>query len=353
VRSFISNSNDRIPITSWWKVWLLTAIIVVLFITIWNHFWASRGVYLYPNYGEELWSYHRRRVTRVGDNGIVLAGSSKILVGIDQNTLAKLTGKTPIQLGIPGGSPIPVLRHLAEDESFRGVVISDLAEVVTYVRETNSPLLPILRENAPDAEEWIKAYSESNYADDLELRLRGYGREIIAYPNLGKNPPDVFDNIINGRGFQKREVGFLMSFDRTLLYGSEYSTPGYIETLSKFQTEAMQRQIAEDPPDPAKFIEIIHKIEPLVERIQARGGKVIFVNLPTTGEIWELYEKAYPKKDFWDVFAKRTSAITIHFRDYPSLANFVCIDGLHLDSKDAPAFTEALVKIIYEQNISK
>jgi hypothetical protein len=50
----------------------------------------------------------------------------------------------------------------------------------------------------------------------------------------------------------------------------------------------------------------------------------------------------FPKKDYWDAFAARTSALCIHFKDLPQLASFDCPDLSHLDRNDAPRFTMEL-----------
>jgi hypothetical protein len=54
---------------------------------------------------------------------------------------------------------------------------------------------------------------------------------------------------------------------------------------------------------------------------------------------------------FWDRLAKTTRATTIHFKDYPSLSDFECPDTSHIDSKDGPRFTKALIDILVEKGI--
>ena len=95
------------------------------------------------------------------------------------------------------------------------------------------------------------------------------------------------------------------------------------------------------------FWEGIQKLEDLVTKIQTRGGKVIFVRFPTSGNCWQMDEEYLPKAKYWDVFAAHTRARTIHFKDYPSLSAFECPDCSHLDYRDAILFTKALVAILY------
>jgi len=91
------------------------------------------------------------------------------------------------------------------------------------------------------------------------------------------------------------------------------------------------------------------RIENAVKKIPGRGGKVIIVRFPTVGKGWQLDEKYAPRQKYGDYWAANTSAVMIHFKDYPSWANFPCPDYSHLDYRDSPAFTRALASIIKEK----
>ena len=92
-------------------------------------------------------------------------------------------------------------------------------------------------------------------------------------------------------------------------------------------------------------------IEQFVGMIQLRGGRVAFVAYPTIGESWEFEENAYPKAQYWDIFAMQTFATTIHFKDYDELACFDCPDTSHLDYRDAILFTRSLLKVLAERHV--
>jgi hypothetical protein len=86
--------------------------------------------------------------------------------------------------------------------------------------------------------------------------------------------------------------------------------------------------------------------EPAIAQIQARGGRVVYVRMPTCDERWTGDEIVFPKAQFWDQLAAQTRALTIHFKDYPELAKFPCPDTSHIESKDAPEFTRTLLDIL-------
>ena len=79
-------------------------------------------------------------------------------------------------------------------------------------------------------------------------------------------------------------------------------------------------------------------MEPWVERIQARGGRVVFARFPSTGEVLAVDEAMRSRREHWDRFAARTAAETLHFQDVPGLAGFDCPDGAHLDRGDTARF---------------
>jgi hypothetical protein len=89
-------------------------------------------------------------------------------------------------------------------------------------------------------------------------------------------------------------------------------------------------------------------VNDLVDRIQQRGGQVIFVRMPTDKLIWKFDNKSYPRDEFWDIFASNTSAATIHFRDYADLQGQDLPDGSHIDQRDKKHFTGNLVRVLNE-----
>lgn len=346
----ISNSNERLPGLSFGKIWLLIGITLILFFIGWNVFWFSNNVFPLPQDDAKLWSYHRRSVERVGNSSVILIGTSRMQMGLDQKKFTELTGRKTIQLAIVGESQLPVLETLAEDENFHGTVISDFSEYLIFQRELH-PDYPSM------AKEWLKYYSESKQADDFEFWLRSFGKYLIANPNLGDSPPDVLKNIVTGNAFATQSIeqrfanAHPVFFDRSLIFDLERfltkeEAAEIFEKIRQAPLPGMREFIKTSPPTIERYLEMGNKVESYVQKIQARGGKVIIVNFPMSGEVAELTETAFPKEQFWDVFAAATSAKTIHYKDYPQL-QFECPDESHLAAKDTPIFTENLVSIIY------
>ncbi len=68
--------------------------------------------------------------------------------------------------------------------------------------------------------------------------------------------------------------------------------------------------------------------------------------MPTTGEYAAREAEVFPRANYWDVFAAHTTATTLHFADFPTLAAMVCAEGSHLYLDDARIFTRWLAETL-------
>src|SRR5438477_450932 len=80
-----------------------------------------------------------------------------------------------------------------------------------------------------------------------------------------------------------------------------------------------------------------------VEKLRARGGKVVFVRLPVTGGLKALEDKTTPRGQTWDPLLQGTGAPGIYFEDFPELAGFNCPQWSHLSAGDSVEFSKRLV----------
>ncbi len=80
-----------------------------------------------------------------------------------------------------------------------------------------------------------------------------------------------------------------------------------------------------------------------MEKIRARGGKVVFVRFPMTGKLKEFEDRTQPRGRAWTRLLNDTKAPGIYFEDYPELAGFDCPEWSHLSAADSVEFTKRLV----------
>jgi hypothetical protein len=79
-----------------------------------------------------------------------------------------------------------------------------------------------------------------------------------------------------------------------------------------------------------------------VEKLRARGGKIVFVRLPVSGGLKQLENQTTPRAKTWEPLLQQTTASGIHFEDYPDLASFTCPEWSHLSAGDSVEFTKRL-----------
>jgi hypothetical protein len=253
-------------------------------------------------------------------------------LGIHVEAFTQTTGIRPVQLSINAEVPIVVLRHFAQDESFRGVIICDMMEGWFYVEAV-----------AGKAAEWIAVYTTQTWSAGIEQWLRQRIQQALVF-----RLPDIAPHNLWrawGAASWPRPPYTILLADRSVQ--ADYTQLGHEwrEEPVKKAREVSQTVL---PWSAQEFRERAKKLDAMIAPLYDRGGEVIFVRFPTSGELWQLEDARYPRKQYWDVFAAQTRAKTIHFRDYPALSQFDCPDGSHLDYRDTQAFTKALAEVVAE-----
>jgi hypothetical protein len=308
---------------------------VIAFGLRYERFLRSRGYHPSVKDDEYAWAWERGRVSDGNPTTVALVGSSRIMLDFSVQVLAETFPKSRyVQLGINGTTPIATLRDLASDPNFRGIAIVDVSErafnraawhaqqsyVDTYHRRS--------REIGAMAERWLATQIQSRLA---LLSTRG----VVILAGLWRNgswppPPYVTTHA-----------------DRT-----RYADFSLTDVESKRARRLLAMEGWEDEtPDQPEWLASALELEPVVDAIQARGGKVVYVRMPTCDERWDADERMFPKALFWDQLAARTHAVAIHFKDDADLARFQCPDTSHLAAKDAPAFTRALLRILRARGV--
>ena len=344
--SSISNSSQRAPSGPWARTWVLAMFLAAVVLGLWELHLRTHGHQ--PSVTDDmlLWAVHRRRVYPDADKQtVVVLGASRASYDFVPEVFEKhCPACRVVDLALPGGgSPVAVLRDLAEDPQFRGVVLVDLfpSYALRSARESQQAYVTYyhgLAEEQWPWDEWfdrhLSTYFQSHLAmlcSDLRLDrvltewLRGHyprPRHVITLPDRSCAADfSKHANLAGHRAFKVREAreAFRRSMDRAIT--------------------------------PEQWLEQAMELEPMVQQIQQRGGRVVFIRYPTSGEPQTLWQKLYPKEQYWDRFAQATSAETIHFLDVPTLRDFECADASHLNYDDAARFTEALAEELCRRGI--
>jgi hypothetical protein len=280
----------------------------------------------------QLWSLTRSEVTHSDPDEVVLIGASRIQTDIDPDVFASLmNGRKPRQLAIAGANTLPVLSDLLQDESFKGLIICDVMSIYFFsgLDLTHGP-----------AAEYVSYARRDTWWDRATTRARAFLESHLAF-----RAPDVSDQ----PGALLRALGL-----RPLARQFSVVDADRYTHLDRRPEEVSQESVAElarvveqvEPASQERFDRDLGALSAAVRRFHSRGGRVVFTTLPVSGVRREVEERRFPRTQFWDKFAARVGAPTIHFKDYPALSRFVCHDGSHLTVREAPDFTRAFVSIV-------
>ena len=334
----MSSAMSRAPSGPYRLVWGLALVPCLALLAGVEARMRSQGHEPYVVDDKALWALHRGRAhPRAQERVIVLAGASRMQLDVVPSELeAALPGWRVVQLAIDGAHPLAVLRDMAEDESFDGVVLCAVKPMSFCLRQHGA--------QQPWVDYYHRQWRTAGAFDDLVNRHVAtflQQRFVVFTPhanprwlllhNLQPEPAHVITYPDRSRlGFFRRRAG---------REGAPRS-PRSLTTRKPFLRKDMDQyraRLDEWLPD-------VRRVRPWVERIRRRGGRVVFISLPLSGGTRKGMEAMYPIDVFWDRIAEATGATTIHYQDSEGMVGYVCPDGSHLDATDAPEFTRALAE---------
>jgi hypothetical protein len=338
-----------IPPVPWRGITVVVTIIVVAATVAWELFARSLGYAPTLNDNEDLWTKARRKVQ---PESLVIIGDSRAWFDVDLDEFEKGLGKRPIQLAAPGSTSLPVLDDLAKDESFHGTIICSVVPHLFFAPLGSPPM--------ERAEKNIKRFHNQTPAqrasEELGIRLE----ERVAF----LKPDDLsLEGLLNQLPIPNRPGAHVPP-----------TFPPYFQTEDRERRARMWEKCAEPgselakriqqiwiplfsiPPPPsyipkdvfmAKMKEGIEKrfadTVAAIEKIRARGGKIVFVRFPHSGGLKELEDKIEPRQQTWDPLLQMTHAPGIYYSDYPELSGFNCPEWSHLTAGDSVEFSKRLV----------
>ena len=335
--SSISSFERTIPALPWNRLTWVASLLTVGAVLAWELYCRSLGYAPTLNDTPDLWAQRREAVR---SNSIVIVGDSRALFVLDLDELEKGLGQRPIQLAIAGSCAYPILANLAADQKFQGTVICSIVPLMFFA--PGGPLIA----NSEDALKKHRTWTVSQRASHelamlLEARIAFLKQDDLTLSQLLKRLP-----IPNRPGAQVPPPlpPYFSTCDherRTRMFAG-CAHPGPLQTRVKTGWLPLFT-----PPPPPSFVpkEIFldgvhravearfHDAAAAVKTIRSRGGKVVFVRLPVSGEIKKIEDQATPRVGPWTRLLTESGAPGIYFEDYPDLAGFDCPEWSHLSNE--------------------
>jgi len=322
---------------------ILTLIIFIATIIGWEMHLRSKGVSLSFDDNEALWSYKRSQIYDE-QNATFFIGSSRIKFDLDVTTWEKITSQKAIQLALVGTSPQLVLRDFADDVKFKGNLIVDGTEMILYSRDPGDQV---------SAAKSIEYYKNLTPAQRVSSSIDFFLQSYLAFL---ESKQFSLNGLINKFSLPERKgvpvfKGFPVGFEPTTFDRQNIMSEDFVkdtnrhkrvkEIWTQFGLLNENSGISGD-----SLQKILSDIKYSVDKIKARGGQVIFVRPPSSGELNIVERKNFPRDQYWDKLLAYTNTDGIHYEDYPETANFICPEWSHLTPADAKIYTTNLIKIL-------
>lgn len=331
-----------IPTAHWQGVSLLTGLLVIAFLIGWESYWRLNGYEPGMEETAELWLIERNKVTPEDRNEVVLLGSSRVAFDIDLDVWEQDSGGIrPTMLARVGTNPYLFLKELSEDETFKGTIICGVTPGLFFTPDAAPTSL--------DVKTYLKhmqGRSRSAYTDHLlSIPLES------AFASLNKEDLSLRQLLMRHAHLANREGAHVMP-----------PMPPYFARITRDRRYHMWSRMEHDPAIQEYVQQIwmplfqlappfggegldyyILSVKEMVDKLEARGARIVFVRCPSTGDLLELERKTHPREAYWDRLLAETGAPGIHYEDFPELSGYDCPEWSHLTRSDAVTFTRGLI----------
>ena len=351
-----------VPDGPWLRMAAVALVLNGIAIAAWESHVRAEGYQADYDDTPALWVPLRQRAVGARREQLVFVGASRTLFDLDLDVFQRATkGPRPLQLATVGSNPMVIFSDLAEDETFAGTAIVGVVPGLFSV-----PLdLPVPPNATPKG--YVERYEQWGPANAWEQPMSLWLQEHFAFiqqedlslKELSRRLPVT--NRVGARVPPTLPPHFAqLDLDRRMR----------MTARAEQNTELMHRiqqiwiPLFTPPPKPPIFTEevwakmgadawnaTLTKAKANVAAITERGGRVIFVNHPSSGPLLELERLHRPRAKFWDRIVSETGAPGIHFEDYPALAGFTCPEWSHLSASDSVEYTKRLVEIMQRDGL--
>jgi hypothetical protein len=336
-----------IPPVPWRGMTVLVVLIVIAATAAWELYVRSLGYAPTLNDTEDLWTQVRRRVE---PESLVIVGDSRPLYDLDLDELENGLGKRPIQLALAGSCAYPVLADLANDDKFHGTIICSIVPGMFFA--PGGPLLET-------SEKALKRYRTQTVAQRASHHLGMFLEERVAFLKQEDLTLDILLKKLPLKNRPNAQVPptfppYFQTVDheRRMRMTEKCAQPGELQT----RIQQIWLPLFTPPPPPSYvpkeiFMEQMGKAVEArfrntveaVNKLRARGGKIVFVRFPNSGELKALEDRLSPRARTWDPLIQSTAAPGIYYEDFPELSGFNCPEWSHLSAGDSVEFSKRLV----------
>jgi hypothetical protein len=317
---------------SWLRAWIAALLACALVAGGYEWLLRSHGYAPTVQDDADLWSMQYDRLKRSPD-AVALLGASRIEFSVDPTLLSRELGGRPVaMLAVNGKYPLAMLRALADDEQFTGLVVVGIDARGMQRKHWNMQ------------QEYLDHYRHRwTLARRIHRSLLTWVQERLVLSRSSFSLTNAVERLISGDGLPPNEH-VVVRADRVGLV--DYRHPDLAWTHAKRVTD-LEAYYRDNPPVASDvWLSDLEAVSAWIKRIENRGGRVVFFREPVSGESLQLDEAKFPRSLYWDAYARISPAVLIDFRDIPALTAFALPDTSHIDGTDVPRFTIAFADLL-------
>ncbi|MBV8667368.1 MAG: hypothetical protein JO269_12885 [Burkholderiaceae bacterium] len=334
----------HVPERPWGWVWLLALALFVALMAGWELYWRDYGaVPAYAN-SDSSWAAQRRRIDQGEGNALVLVGSSRTLFDVQLPVWEKVAGERPIQLALEGTSGVPLMEDLADDPNFTGRLVVGVTPGLFFsgfaFREA---AIKYFHKETPSQRvgQWLSqrfiepyfAYYSPDFALETVIERQDWPVRPGTHPRKDVRKLSVSEADRNTHMWSKVENDTAYRDLARSIWAQNFTgpPPPFMDTPEKAR-QVVQKQIA--------------RAAAAVDKLRARGVRIVFIRLPSAGDYYAFEQKTTPRAATWEVLLQQTHLPGIHFEDYPQLQGYNLPEWSHVSSGDALRLTAELAPLV-------
>ena len=319
---------------------VVAAVVFLVAMGAWEAFWRSEG--FTPSYrnSDGLWAMTRNRLDLEGPGGTAVIGSSRVMFDIKLEAWRDVTGRLPVQLALEGTNPRPVLRHLANETDFDGLLVVGVTPPLFFT--------PGFGFRADAFEHWKTEtwaeWSGQRISMAVEPYLAFYNFDTALFTVARRQ---MWWPVRDGVTAEPvvRKLSNMMRTRQADMWSKVELDHDYREIVRNTWLAILNAPREMPPPEVmAEMLDtVLDEVAADVRAIRTRGGEVVFVRMPSSGPFREMENAAFPRERHWDELLRRADAVGIHFEDHPDLQDVEVPEWSHIRAGDTDRFTRALV----------
>ncbi|PCJ50273.1 MAG: hypothetical protein COA74_03360 [Gammaproteobacteria bacterium] len=336
-----------IPEQPWSKAIAIAGIFLVIALVVWEGF-AYKMHHTPGNYqtGETyMWAAERSKLDVSNDIKVVLTGSSRVLWGFDMAIVKEHLGTQPLQLALPGTGPALFVEDIIDNTDFNGLMIVGVA-----------PFLFNRMDEGYFGQGAIDAYNNVSPSKYTGAKIHDFLSDYLAFLDESFSLPELMERYSNlpyrsgskklmneqwklGNSYKERltemwePVELVGSFDNI--------------QITNFWSGGLGRPIPEAEEMNKMAQTSIDHYKPLLEKLRARGGDMLFIRMPTSGDYLRFSLEADYYNHMWVPMIRGLDVAAIHAMDHPELSTELEIpEWSHLSRKSQDDFSHKITAFI-------